>query len=176
MCEALVRRFKGRILRHPTADYSQVPAIRPRPPISAEVLAEAEVRLGFELPPLLRALYTRVGDGGYGPGRGLEPLIEDDWSLVAQAERTCVTAAAEGDPWWPPRLVPFVSWGCHYMSCVDYSGPPYPVWFYDLDHNSGDATQADSLYPEADSLEGWLSAWLDGVDLWAVGPKVGRTA
>jgi hypothetical protein len=45
------------------------------------------------------------------------------------------------------------------------------VIFYDHDCNVEGATQADYLYPEADSLEDWLWAWLDGVDLWAVGPK-----
>jgi hypothetical protein len=177
MIETLVRRFQERIRREPTVDYIwQEPPIRPRPPVSAEVLAEAEARLGFPLPPLLRALYTQVGDGGYGPGRGLHYLLGDDWSLVAHAERTCVAAAAAGDPWWPPRLVEFVSWGDHYTSCVDCSGPPYPVWFYDNDCNVGDATQADYLYPEAGSLEGWLSAWLDGVDLLAVGPWMRKHA
>jgi hypothetical protein len=170
MSEALVRRFQQRIRREPTVDYLQEPPIRPRPPVTPDALREAEARLGFPLPPLLWELYTQVGDGGYGPGRGLHYLLGDDWSLVAHAERTCVAATAAGDPWWPPRLVEIVSWGGHYSSCVDCSGPPYPVWFYDNDCNVGDATQADYLYSEAGSLEGWLSAWLDGVDLWAIGP------
>jgi SMI1 / KNR4 family (SUKH-1) len=172
MIEDVVRRFQERIRGVPAVDYTwQEPLIRPRPPVPPEVLAQAEARLGFALPPLLRALYTQVGDGGYGPGRGLDYLMGDDWSLVAQAERTCVEAAAAGDPWWPPRLVPFVSWGGHYTSCVDCSGPPYAVWFYDHDWNLGEVTQADYLYPEAASLEAWLSAWLDGIDLWEIGPK-----
>jgi len=178
MIEILVRRFQERIRREPTVDYTwQEPPIRPRPPVSAEVLAEAEARLGFPLPPQLRALYTQIGDGGYGPGRGLHYLLGDDWSLVAHAEHKCVAGAAAGDPsWWPPRLVEFVSWGGHYTSCVDCSGPPYPVWFYDPDCNVEDATQADYLYPEADSLEDWLWAWLGGVDLWAVGPWMTKHA
>jgi hypothetical protein len=40
-----------------------------------------------------------------------------------------------------------------------------PVFFYDHDLAVGDATLADCLFPEADSLEESLSAWLDGVDL-----------
>jgi hypothetical protein len=68
-----------------------------------------------------------------------------------------------------------VSWGCHYASCVDCSAPPFAVWFYDHDANLGKATRADYLLPEAESLEGWLSAWLDGVDLWTIGPKAKRT-
>ncbi len=174
MCDSLVRRLVERIHREPTVDYQQEPPIRPRPPVSAAAIAEAEARLGFALPPLLRELYTRVGDGSYGPGRGLARLIEGDWSLVARAERTCVAVSADGDLAWPSRLVEVASWGCHYTSCVDCSAPPYPVWFYDHDHNCGDATPADYLYPEADSLEGWLSAWLEGVDLWTVGLKARR--
>jgi hypothetical protein len=83
MVEVLVARFRERIRREPTVDYLQEPPIRPRPPVSPEVLAEAERRLGFPLSPLLRALYTQVGDGGYGPGRGLDHLLGDEWSLVA---------------------------------------------------------------------------------------------
>jgi hypothetical protein len=177
MIEDIVRRFQERIYRVPSVDYIwQEPLIQVWPPVTPEVLAQAETRLGFPLPPLLRELYTQVGDGGYGPGRGLDRLIGDDWSLVAQAERTCVEAAATGDPWWPPRLVPFVSWGCHYTSCVDCSEPPYPVWFYDHDRNLGNVTPADYLYPESASLHAWLSAWLDGVDLWAIGPKQKKDA
>lgn len=77
-----------------------------------------------------------------------------------------------------PQVIEVVSWGCHYTSCVDCSRPSCPVIFYDHDCNTEGATQGDYLYPEADSLEGWLSAWLDGVDLWAAGPKAkkgGRT-
>jgi hypothetical protein len=174
MSEALVSRFRERIRRQPTVDYRQEPPISPRPPVSSKGLTDAETRLGFPLPPLLRVLYTRIGDGGYGPGRGLDPLLEGDWSLVAKAVRTCVAAAAEGDPWWPAKLVEFVSWGGHYTSCVDCGAPPFAVWFYDHDANVGDVTRADYLYPEAESLEGWLSAWLDGVDLWSIGPKAER--
>jgi hypothetical protein len=174
--DILIGRFQERIRFEPTVDYKQVPPIRPRPPVTAEAMAEAEGRLGFSLPPLLRALYIRVGDGGYGPGRGLHHLSGDDWSLVAQAERTCVAAAIASDPWWPPRLVEFVSWGGHYTSCVDCSALPFPVWFYDHDCNVEGASQAEYLYPESESLEGWLWAWLDGVDLWAVGLKVRKQA
>jgi hypothetical protein len=56
---------------------------------------------------------------------------------------------------------------------VDCSGPPYPVWFYDHDRNAKGATQADYLLPQAESLEGWLSAWLDGLDVSGVGARRG---
>ncbi len=166
--EVLVERFRERIRREPTTDYQQMPPIRPRPPVTLEALAKAEAKIGFQLPALLRLLYTEIGDGGYGPGRGLEHLDDNEWSLVARAERTCVEAAAEGDAWWPPRLVEFVSWGGHYTSCVDCSGSPYSVWFYDHDRNIDGATQTDYLLFQAESLEGFLKEWLDGRDLWVL--------
>jgi hypothetical protein len=170
--EALIRRLRDRIRREPSVDMDSCPPTRPNPPVPEQAFARAEAEIGFRLPSLLRALYTRVADGGYGPGTGFLPLAGDEFSLVESARWTCSPAEGPGDGlWWPPRLVGVVSWGCLYLSCVDCSRPSCPVIFYDFDCNVEGATPADYLYPEADSLEGWLSAWLDGVDLWAAGPK-----
>jgi hypothetical protein len=38
------------------------------------------------------------------------------------------------------------------------------VWFYDHDRDVWAASPADYLLPQAESLEGWLSAWRDGGD------------
>jgi hypothetical protein len=61
MSESLIRRLQKRIRAEPTVDWVNVsPPIRPRLPVSEQVIAQAEAELGFPLPPLLRALYTRV--------------------------------------------------------------------------------------------------------------------
>jgi hypothetical protein len=175
--EALIRRLQDRIRREPSVDMDAYPPTRPNPPVTEEAFARAEAEIGFPLPPLLRALYTRVADGGYGPGRGFLKLAGDEWSVVGCAKWTCSQAGdRESEPWWPPRLIEVVSWGCHYASCVDCSRPSCPVIFYDNDCNTDGATPADYLYPEADSLEDWLWAWLDGVDLWEVGPWMRKHA
>ena len=175
MTEALVRRFQERIRREPTVDYIwQMPPICPRPPLSAEAVAEAEVRLGFPLLPLLRALYTQVGDGGYGPGRGLTRLIEGRWSVVAHVEAIRTPTPGTGRVGYPPsssQFIPLVTWGSLYRSWVDCSRPPYRVWFDDPDYCVEGASESDYFYPQADSLEDWLTAWLDGVDLWATGKR-----
>jgi hypothetical protein len=135
------------------------PPIRPRPPVSEQTLAEAEARLGFPLPPLVRALYTQVADG-YGPGYGVIQLTGNPDTLVE-----CRLRMDEEDvqKWvWPERLVEFVNWGCHYFSGIDCSLPSCPVFFYDNDRAGGDATLADCLSLESDSLVEWLSAWLEG--------------
>src|SRR5262245_53219906 len=118
MFEALIYRLQDRIRRAPCVDIDQSPSIRPSPPVAQQAMAAAESEIGFKLPSLLRTLYTDVADGGYGPGRGFIRLA-GEWSLVELAKWTCSSEGDIADDSWPPRLVQVVSWGCHYMSCVD---------------------------------------------------------
>jgi hypothetical protein len=46
------------------------------PPASEERLRATEARLGCCLPPLLRALYANIANGGFGPGLGLRGALE----------------------------------------------------------------------------------------------------
>jgi hypothetical protein len=43
--------------------------------LSESEIVRAESRLGRRLPSLLRAAYSEIGNGGFGPGYGLLPLI-----------------------------------------------------------------------------------------------------
>ncbi len=45
------------------------------PPASLADIDEAEKRLGFQLPSLLRELYGIVADGSFGPPYGFLPLL-----------------------------------------------------------------------------------------------------
>ena len=45
------------------------------PPASPRELAESEERIGFDLPPLLRSIYSEIANGGFGPGYGFIGLI-----------------------------------------------------------------------------------------------------
>lgn len=45
------------------------------PPAHEEQVEATEMRLGFPLPPLLRALYTSLANGGFGPGVGLKGIV-----------------------------------------------------------------------------------------------------
>ena len=134
---------------------------------TAETLDWAEAELGFPLPPLVRALYAGVGDGGWGPGAGLLPLAGEQ-GLVDETLWCQRYARGPAGTRWPARLVHVVGWGCLYSSCVDCSDPACPVVFYDGDHAILEgATTDDYLDPEADSLAGYLEAWLAGADLVA---------
>ncbi len=45
------------------------------PPASQEQLRATEAALGFPLPPVLRALYAKVANGGFGPGGGIQDAL-----------------------------------------------------------------------------------------------------
>src|SRR4051794_32468599 len=55
------------------------------PPVSAAQVCDAEAALGFPLPALLRDIYVKIGNGGFGPGCGLFGLQSGDyrrWNAV----------------------------------------------------------------------------------------------
>jgi hypothetical protein len=101
-----------------------------------------------------------VADGGYGPGYGFIPLKHVVLGRLAMNREN-------GNGWqWPDQLVELVNWGCHYFSGIDCGDPYCAVLFYNNDLNVEDAPVEACLLPEAESLEEWLSAWLDGINLW----------
>src|SRR2546430_2344775 len=120
MSEALIRQLQERIRSEPTVDMAVCPPIRPRPRVSEQALADAEVRLGFPLPLLVRDLYSQVADGGYGPGYGVTQLAGHPYAIVESRKRMDEeSAGSPGGEWWPERLVEFVHWGCNYFSGID---------------------------------------------------------
>jgi hypothetical protein len=130
-------------------DRANEPAVRLLyPPAAGSAVAAAEKELGLALPPLLRAVYTWVGNGGWclrlmgvpGGQTGFE-----DWFRgkgLAAARRLMIRwwPKFSGDP-WPATLVPiFDGSGCGMIEHVDCSTPEGRVWRTD----SGYLTE---LYP-----------------------------
>src|SRR5690242_10047052 len=73
--DALIARIKERVAA-PLLAVDAATWVEPMPTVTppatvAEVDA-AEAALGLAIPPLLRRLYTEVGNGGFGPHYGLE--------------------------------------------------------------------------------------------------------
>ncbi|MFD7710989.1 SMI1/KNR4 family protein [Streptomyces sp. NPDC059785] len=131
-------------------------------PLDASVIARAESTLGFPLPPLLAALYLRIGDGGFGPEYGLLPLLDSSPSGEPAAVAQYGTNRADGreDPdWpWPEGILPISHWGCGMYACVDCRSPDGLVLLFEP--NADDAGEA--WYVDAPSLADWLRTWLDG--------------
>jgi SMI1 / KNR4 family (SUKH-1) len=60
------------------------------PPASEEQLRATETTLGFLLPPVLRALYTEVANGGFGPDGGIQGALGGYGSRSDEPARTIV--------------------------------------------------------------------------------------
>jgi hypothetical protein len=146
---------------------------KPAPPVAEAEMLEAETKLGFPLPPLLRRLYLEVSNGDFGPGllKLGDPGASDYWSLVSwyvegrsitQEEIDAVWGTEEEDrpTVWPEKLLSICDWGCNIYSCVDCSKSECPV--LRNDNNVSFRT----LALEAPSLHEWLESWLDGKELF----------
>jgi hypothetical protein len=168
MFASLVSRLRDRLLTEPSTDLEVCPPIQPNPPVTESDLIAAEGSLGFPLPPLVRELYAQVADGGYGPGYGLIRLSAGDSMTVVisgqifREERD----ANASDRQWPTHFIELVGWGCNIFSGIDCSQPSCPVIRYVPDRAIRGGVWADCLIPEAETLAGWLEAWLDGEQLW----------
>ena len=133
-------------------------------------IAEAQRSLGFELPGLLRELYLRVGNGGFGPGYGLLGVEGGASDGTGKTLVEVYAALAAPDPddrhWrWPSRLLPVANLGCAMYACVDCStAEERVVWFEPNPHSSGEPWD-DSFIPLAPSMSHWLRCWLAGEDL-----------
>jgi hypothetical protein len=117
------------------------------PPVPVKVLEDAERRLGFPLPPLLRRLYTEIGNGGFGPGHGL-----------AQYDSIRVGSQPPGRS---AKVFTICDWGCANWSAIDCSTEEREMIF------SHDRPDLCDEIREGISFRQWMQDWADGVDRWA---------
>lgn len=118
-------------------------------PLADAELERAARSLGFALPPLLAALYTRIGDGGFGPEYGLLPLRQ----VIAEYE-----AGRASDWGWPEGVLPIADLGCGMYACVDCRSETAQMLLFEP--NPGERELA--WYRKSPSLADWLRDWLDG--------------
>lgn len=141
-------------------------------PLSDREIADAEHRLGFRLPRMLRAIYGEISNGGFGGAYGWLGLVGGATNECGQDSVTLYELCREADPgdehWhWPEGLLPICRLGCGMYHCVQCLDEALPViWFEPNPHADGEPWD-DSFFPFSASLREYLSAWLDGVDLWA---------
>jgi hypothetical protein len=141
-------------------------------PASAELIEEAEKSLNFALPPLLKRMLLEIGNGGFGPGRGILGVRggatdEHGSSLVDLYDGLSATNPEEPGWRWPEQLVPICTWGDATYSCVDCSRPGGHVVIYDANGYRPGADLAHFLVPQDLTLDAWLRAWAEGEDLWS---------
>lgn len=169
--DVLIARIKERVadpLRAVDVAAWVCPMPKVAPPATLAEVDAAEVALGFAIPPLLRRLYTEVGNGGFGPNYGLEgvpttPPVPDAANIVTLYEAYNWEPPPEHPAHvWPPGWVPLIGGGCNTIECADFLHPPHAVALFDPDN--GDVTRpvVESLRPVAESLEARFEAWLAG--------------
>ena len=132
--------------------------------------ASDERRVGFALPPLMKRLYTEIGNGGFGPGYGLIGLsngVPDYDGLTAPALYEELRRSSTDEPnWsWPEGLLPVCDWGCAIKSCIDCLDPNFRMRLFDPNVHDGE-DWTDSFFVESPSFEAWMTAWASGGDLW----------
>lgn len=142
------------------------------PPLSAEELAGVEQRLAFDLPQPVKQVWGTVANGGFGPGYGLIGLVGGALSDLEQDAVEDYLVRRGTDPedpgwYWPHGVLPICHWGCAIYSCVDCNDAAAPVLRFDP--NIVDRDWSVAWGRERDSLRDWLSAWIDGEELFASG-------
>lgn len=151
------------------------------PPATEEQVAAAEQTLGFQLPPLLRELYLKVGNGGFGPGYGLYgvPTPADGKRETIVSKYLALRKGRASAP-WPEPLLSICTWGCGIDSSLDCSDPSILVIRHDPNMKKADvadrvpvelrykrATEVNgACWLEWASFEDWLQAWIDGQNLF----------
>lgn len=134
-------------------------------------IRQAELRLGFSVPSILRAAYHEIGNGGFGPGYGLLPLMPKGATPNVENVVETYLDLKGGDPedpvWrWPDKLLPFCEWGCAIRSCVDCSSSVGIVVTFDPNARRDGAQMAVSFATTHASLEAWFQDWIDGTPIW----------
>lgn len=121
-------------------------------------MSEAERRLGFPMPALLKACYLNIGNGGFGPGYGVIGIeggyTSDYGNLVETHELLKQDLESEGDE-WPSGLLAFCEWGCNIFSCVDCSDVRNPVYTF----------EDSAVRPQSYTLDRFFELWMSSVDI-----------
>jgi hypothetical protein len=141
-------------------------------PASQGAIKEAEKKIGYQFPPLLRHIYEKVANGGIGPGykilgvRG--GLTSDEGDTISELYAVLSGENNEDPSWlWPEGIVPFCHWGCAIYSCFDATQKNFPVVWFDPNIRESGEPMEQQFIPHRESLESWVQGWLKGDDLWA---------
>jgi SMI1 / KNR4 family (SUKH-1) len=169
--DRLIHRLGKRNADRERATDGGIHARKPFPPIAPDSLQFAERAVGFKLPELLRAIYLRVGNGGFGPEYGIIGT-KGGASLDGCTLETCyqnmLRLKSESAVWrWPELLLPVANYGCGMWSCVDCEGQTHPMILWDpnnldsdLDGEDAQLNWGNSFWDQGLSFREWLEGWL----------------
>lgn len=129
-------------------------------PATDDDIAGTEKQLGFPIPDILKSLYMRVGNGGFGPGRGGRIIgvsggFEGSDGSLAEEYDGIKRGAEYLGLTWPEGLLPFCDWGCTICSCVHCIQEPGTVYM----------AESCRTGTRNCTLEDFVRMWIDGVDI-----------
>ena len=129
-------------------------------PASANEIARTENALSLDFPALLKALFTKIANGGFGPGYGLLGTTDghsdsDDRTLLGLRDFLQSTTEASGSE-WNPNFLPVCGWGSAVWSCVDCR----------ISENNIFTLDETGFTQTPHTLHSWLEDWCKGVRLW----------
>lgn len=157
--EGLLSQFGGAIAMGPDGPMrfgGQAPSSELAHPPSPQLVNTLEMRMGRPIPACLRQLYE-IGDGGFGPGSGLMPLIE-----IARRydEFTHEPFGPLGQD-WPEQLLPLFEEE-PVLVCMDLESGEIVAW--DPEEIEDEESEEDwqrSFKVEYPDLAALMDAWLD---------------
>jgi hypothetical protein len=196
MLTNLIELIKQRA-QSPSTIHDMAQGLSPTPKINPIIepseIEEAEKTLELKLPQLLVAIYTKIGNGGFGPGYGLYELSY----VVKKYQKNINNPQMD----WQKGWLPILTWGCTYEICVDCIAADNPTYFIEVhedeesnhclnnvsftltdkdgnliakgnadDDAESDKTENKSIQVKSihqnSSFEMYMNDWVKGVDLW----------
>jgi hypothetical protein len=154
----------------PVEYYRSTPRMPLFPPATGEQVDDAERRLGYALPAILRRVYTQVANGGFGPDNyGLASVSDGYRTPDGWPWRSCTEIRQQyqdsGVPSFWHQLTPG---GCTMYWYTSLTEPGNPVLLWDADGWEPDDGQSpeDGIRHTTTSLRQWLWTWAEGGNVW----------
>jgi len=167
----LIQRLQERNADRARATDGGIHPRKPIPPVAQKQLKVAERAISFKLPELCRAIYLKVGNGGFGPEYGIVGTkggAKLDECTLETCYQNMLKLEKENSVWrWPERLLPLANYGCGMWSCVDCEYAKLPMILWDpnnldaeLDGPDARLNWGNSFWDQGLSLTKWLEGWL----------------
>ncbi len=129
------------------------------PTAAPELISATESELGFALPPLLKAVYREVGNGGQLLGPGLLGLPGGYDTKNGQDIVSSSKAMASFLAWWE-QFVVVCDRGCSMCSCIDCTDDDFSVYRWDgnkFDEQTAVDEPSDDIWElEANTFDEWI--------------------
>lgn len=137
--------------------------------LSIEQINQIETELGFPLPDILKQCYLHIGNGGFGPGYGLLPLIASKKYLTGEDEESVLSFSKEfiscEFSFWEKSCIPLVHWGCGIYSFMDLAQPEKNIVIFDGNNFEEDVPES-GVFETTRNLQSFLEAWVNDVNIW----------